>query len=1327
MEKFVMSSGLKFNRVFTTDSKPVVDQIEWKTVPVKLTDKDGKIIFEMPEVEVPEHWSETATIILAQKYFRKRGVPKEVMLYQDGDSSNIPLQLQRAAPAPGTEFGSETSAKQVFHRIAGCWAYHGWKNKVFNSELDARIFYDEIYYCLAMQYAAPNSPQFFNSGLHWAYGIEGPDSGQWVADQETEYQIKNSYERPQPHACFIQPVNDDLVNEGGIMDLWVKEARLFKHGSGSGTNFSTLRAENELLGGGGQSSGMMSFLRIGDRAAGAIKSAGTTRRAAKMVIVNADHPEIEEFIDWKLEEENKVAALVIGSKILKAAETGKASSDIQDLPPAVTDRLAEGFEFEEYNMAMEGEAYSTVSGQNSNNSVRVTKDFMKAVEDNNDWRLTARTDGSVIKTVKARDLWHRLSRAAWACGDPGLQFDTTINEWHTCINDGRINASNPCFTGDTKVWTINGPVSFKELANTGNNIEVLTELSDGTMAFRTMANPRQTQKDAEVLEIVFSSQGGSSTRKKHYTTVHCTKNHEFFLRKGGKVRADGMRVGDSIESVYRSKANQKGYVRLKSTNGDDVMEHYLYAEREYGRRPEYPFEHGHHLIGKDNFSGNIVIIDSGLHNSEHMKGKNNAVHRMSPKTKEQWRKKHSENNSGSGNPNYGNKLANKYWINNGNKNQRISDVTNVPDGWRRGKINKNHTVVSIRKLVGKEDVYCGTVPETGRFFISLGDEHKEGVLVSNCSEYLFLDSTACNLASLNLVKFRRNDGSFDVPVFEHAVRIWTVVLEISVMMASFPSKEIARNTYLYRTLGLGYANLGGLLMRSGIGYGTDEGRAYAAGVTALLTGVAYRTSAELAQALGPFARWEANKNSMRRVLWNHARAAFAVEGGYKDLSIKPYEALSHLSNTPENTNKLEIAMAIDRNWKCVINSNSFRNSQVSVIAPTGTIGLLMSCDSTGAEPEFSLVKHKTLSGGGHMVIVNQGIEEALHKLRYGSDIIEEIQKILKDNGGNIYDESIKWLTDDERKIFDCAAPPPGSDRCLSPEDHVYMMAALQPFISGGISKTVNMPNSATIEDVRNTYKLAEQLGVKSIALFRDGSKLSQPHNTAQKPAVAATAKVEKFPVKTVSPSGQASRNPAMHTGVPQVISRGVREEPPSRRFGYTQRVRIGDHSLYLTINNYEDGRPCEIFLQFSREGSTLSAMGDLFAMAVSLGLQHGVPVETFVNLLRHRRFEPSGIVEGHDRIKMVSSIADYVAREFGITFLGMDDLGQVVPVHSVPEDRIVAMDRSAEPVTMLDTRAIQSITTGYTGDTCPECGNATMVPSGSCLRCDTCGSTTGCG
>ncbi len=741
---------MRIERRFTRAGEDAYSGIEFRLATSEIRNPDGSRVFHLPDIDVPAPWSQVACDILAQKYFRKAGVPARLRPVVEAD---VPDWLWRRVPdeaalkaLPAQErYGSEKSAKQVFDRLAGTWTYWGWKGGYFDGEADARAYYDEMRFMLCQQMAAPNSPQWFNTGLHWAYGIDGPAQGHYYVDFKTGELVasQSAYEHPQPHACFIQSVADDLVNEGGIMDLWVREARLFKYGSGTGSNFSKLRGADEKLSGGGRSSGLMSFLKIGDRAAGAIKSGGTTRRAAKMVTVDIDHPDIEAYILWKVTEEQKVAALVAGSKlaqhhlnaVIAACHDGEAQAlgagrfdpkrnpllkrEVKAarramIPENYVQRVIQfaqqGFtaiDFPAYDTDWDGEAYLTVSGQNSNNSVRVTNAFLETVEQDGDWNLVRRTDRKVAKTLPARELWDKIAHAAWASADPGLQYDTTINEWHTCPASGRINASNPC------------------------------------------------------------------------------------------------------------------------------------------------------------------------------------------------------------------------------------------------------------------------------------------------SEYMFLDDTACNLASLNVMQFRAPDGGFDVAAFEHATRLWTVTLEISVLMAQFPSREIARLSYAFRTLGLGYANIGGLLMASGLPYDSAAGRALCGAVSALMTGVAYATSAEMAAELGAFPEFPTNRDAMLRVIRNHRRAAHGMTEDYEGLSILPVPL--DAQNCPWSG----LVTAARHAWDAASalgELHGYRNAQATVVAPTGTIGLVMDCDTTGIEPDFALVKFKKLAGGGYFKIINRMVPEALAVLGYETDEIEAITRYAVGTG-----------------------------------------------------------------------------------------------------------------------------------------------------------------------------------------------------------------------------------------------------------------------------------------------------------------------------------------
>src|SRR5947209_2057529 len=1093
---------MRIERRYTKEGQSPYADIAFRLTTSEIRNPDGSVVFRAENVEVPASWSQVAADVLAQKYFRKAGVPTRLKKVEE---ETVPSWLWRssadeaalgALPEKERSTG-EHSSKQVFERLAGTWTYWGWKGGYFDSEADARAFFDELVFMLAMQMAAPNSPQWFNTGLYWAYGIDGPSQGHFYVDFATGKLVKpkSAYEHPQPHACFIQSIADDLVNEGGIMDLWVREARLFKYGSGTGSNFSRLRGEGERLAGGGKSSGLMSFLKIGDRAAGAIKSGGTTRRAAKMVIVDTDHPDIEQFINWKVIEEQKVANLVTGSKInqkhlraiLKACVNCEGSGDDcfdpdknpvlrREIKAARRNHVPDNFikrviqfakqgytdiEFPVYDTDWDSDAYLTVSGQNSNNSVRVTDEFLKAVEADGDWDLFWRTKpGKIAKTVKARALWEKIGYAAWACADPGLQYHTTVNDWHTCPASGPIRASNPC------------------------------------------------------------------------------------------------------------------------------------------------------------------------------------------------------------------------------------------------------------------------------------------------SEYMFLDDTACNLASMNLLAFRdAATQQFDLDGYEHAVRLWTIVLEISVLMAQFPSREIALLSFEFRTLGLGYANLGGLLMSSGLSYDSDAGRQIAGALTAILTGVSYATSAEMAGLLGAFPGYRKNREHMLRVIRNHRRAARGERTGYEKVATPPVPPDHKACPDPR---MLEHA---ERAWDRALalgEQHGYRNAQVSVIAPTGTIGLVMDCDTTGIEPDFALVKFKKLAGGGYFKIINRAVPEALRVLGYSPAEIAEIEAYAVGHGSlgqapginhstlkakGFDDEAIakvekalptafdikfafnKWTLGEDLlreklgvpadvlaspsfdllahmgftrreieaanihvcgamtvegaphlkpahyPVFDCANPCGRTGkRYLSVESHIRMMAAAQPFISGAISKTINMPNDATVEDCKSAYLLSWKLGIKANALYRDGSKLSQPLSSQ----LIADEEDEDDAIGAFIAQPMAARTTQIAERVVEKIVERVtvlreRGRMPDRRKGYTQKAVVGGHKVYLRTGEYDDGRLGEIFIDMHKEGAALRSILNNFAIAVSLGLQYGVPLEEYVDAFTFTRFEPSGPVQGNDSIKYATSILDYVFRELAVSYLSRFDLAHVDP------------------------------------------------------------------
>ncbi len=1092
-ERSVRQRGLHLGRLNTVPGRDPLDDISCERRTSVITNPDGSVVFRMEGVEVPPEWSQLATDIVVSKYFRKAGI--------NGDKEQ-----------------GETAVRQVVHRIAHTIRDAGQRfGGYFATAEDADAFEAELSFYLVNQYGAFNSPVWFNCGIWHQYGIKGA-GGSYACDLEADadqteteiVEVTNAYERPQCSACFIQSVDDDLMS---IYELIKNEARLFKYGSGTGTNFSSIRGRQEKLSGGGTSSGLMSFLEVFDRAAGATKSGGTTRRAAKMVCLDMDHPEIGDFINWKVREEKKAQALI---------DAG-------------------------YSADFNGEAYHTVSGQNSNNSVRVTDEFMRAAmlssggaqppapttsgtAPDGVWRTRARTTQDIVSEHPASELWRQLAEAAWACADPGVQYDSTINRWHTCPNTDRIRASNPC------------------------------------------------------------------------------------------------------------------------------------------------------------------------------------------------------------------------------------------------------------------------------------------------SEYMFLDDSACNLASLNLTKFLRADNSFDIDLFRHAGRVFLVAQEILVDLSSYPTAQIAKNSRDYRALGLGYANLGTLLMRLGLPYDSDKGRAVAGALTSIMCGHAFRVSAEIAAIKGSFAGFQKNREPMLRVMAMHRDGAYALN---RDCC-------------PE-----VLWRAACGDWDEALRlgeQHGYRNAQTTVLAPTGTIGLLMDCDTTGIEPDFSLVKFKKLAGGGYFKIVNQSVPHALETLGYSDHQIQEIVAYISGTntllaaphinraslskaglnnddldkveevlpsvfdlaqalapwviGEDTYErlgvpgygeaegqkgsvsllthlgftptqiqeaeevivgrmtiEGAPHLEEEHLSIFDCANRCGRlGERFLKPSAHIKMMAAVQPFLSGAISKTVNLPNEATVDDVQQAFEDGWRLGLKALALYRDGCKASQPLSASSdsskkdgKKAAATSERVEKRAEIEAAPLTEPSSAEAELE--PQSHPTGIRVRLPKKRRGFTQEARVGGHKIFLRTGEYVDGTLGEIFIDMHKEGAAFRSLMNCFAMAVSVGLQYGVPLQTYVDQFTFTRFEPQGPVESHDNIKFSTSIVDYIFRVLGVEYLGRYELAHVPPAAPIQDPSETKVPRVTEPPseqppalpaakTSDDDGQVNSLDMqleDMMGDApvCDACGHIT-VRNGACYKCLNCGNSLGC-
>ncbi|MBX7135248.1 MAG: hypothetical protein K1X67_21475 [Fimbriimonadaceae bacterium] len=1557
---------MKIDRFYTKSGQDPYYGIPFEPRRSEIKNPDGSVVFAMENVMVPSHWSQVATDILAQKYFRKAGL---------GDD--------------GME--AETDSRQVFHRLAGCWRHWGEEHGYFDSAADAQAFYDELCHMLAQQVAAPNSPQWFNTGLHFAYGITGTPQGHYYVDPKTQEvkRSENAYQHPQPHACFILSVKDDLVNEGGIMDLWTREARIFKYGSGVGTNFSKCRAENERLSGGGKSSGLMSFLRVGDRSAGAIKSGGTTRRAAKMVCLDVDHPSIEQFVNWKVLEEQKVASLVTGSQlnqkhlnaVIRACHLGEAEGEdrfnprknaslrraiaeakIALISPNYIQRAiqlaqqgATSLEFPTFDTGYESEAYMTVSGQNSNNSVRVSREFLEAVENDADWELTARTDGSVTKRLKARDLWDQICNAAWACADPGTQYDTTINDWHTCPEDGRINASNPCVTGDTLVATPNGYRRIQDLIGeqpevinghgraakavkvwktgtkevfelktasgyrlklTADHRVLTTNRGDVPAAELTLDDHVILERPGfgnvaipvELAELVGAALGdGCITRGPKQDHLFITLGyHEMELAErmrtnlermkenfaGGDARATrptdiyvtptSLRVGTSVKTLLDNLDSwatlDEGSAKKRFT--DRVFE--LDAESQaailralyttdgtvadYGDKSQY--------VSLDSTSKELLSqvqllllgfgIKSKLYENRRALSQQTTLmpDNQGGEKEHDVQQMHSLRVSKSSRFVFEREIG---FLPESDKAKKLSDLNRRVSGYQ------DHLYDAVASVTpcGIEDVYDLTEPESSHFVAN-------GIVVHNCSEYMFLDDTACNLASINLIKFYDpRTGAFDLEGYKHAIRLWTIVLEISVLMAQFPSKEIARLSYEFRTLGLGYANLGALLMQMAIPYDSPQGSAIAGALTAILGGESYATSAEMSRELGPFPGYAKNRDHMLRVIRNHRRAAYNAKADqYEKLSVVP------MGIDPDEC-PVEMLKSAREAWDRANDlgeAHGFRNAQVTVLAPTGTIGLIMDCDTTGIEPDFALVKFKKLAGGGYFKIINQSIPVALSQLGYHSEQIEDIvaycvgrktlvgapainhesltakgftaeaiQKLEKalENAfdiafvfnkftlgedfcreylgftdeqlndwsfsmldalgfskaeisaandfvcGTMTVEGAPHLKLEHYPVFDCANKCGRiGKRYIEAEGHIRMMAAAQPFLSGAISKTINLPGHATIEDIDRCYMMSWKLGLKANALYRDGSKLSQPLNSSSDDAAAAILEAS---LDQSDPTDLSDASDPIKQAAQKLVYRYIakRRTMPGRRRGYTQKARVGGHKVYLRTGEYDDGTLGEIFIDMHREGAAFRSLMNCFAIAISLGLQYGVPLEEFVEAFVFTRFEPNGSVQGHDNIKMSTSVIDYIFRELALAYLDRTDLVQVKPedlrsdtvgapvqpgldfedeeeasdltgpvpgVATEPHDSrgyranghgaVVEVAEDTPDYTPTE-RGLQSAPgsgdfsprasgsalaekvrearlKGYEGDPCGECGAFTLVRNGVCLKCNSCGSTSGC-
>ena len=1354
-------TGIGIRRRFTTAGVHPYDTVAWERRDARITNyRDGTVAFEQLGVEVPESWSLNATNILAQKYFRG---------------------------TPGTP-EREWSLKQVADRVVDTVTAWGIKDGYFVDDDEAEVFQDELKHLIIHQMAAFNSPVWFNIGVA---GV--PQQGS---------------------ACFILSVEDNMDS---ILNWYTEEGVIFKGGSGAGVNLSRIRSSHEYLKGGGTASGPVSFMRGADSSAGTIKSGGKTRRAAKMVILDVDHPDIEDFIWCKAIEERK-------ARVLRDA----------------------GFD-----MDLDGKDSISLQYQNANNSVRVTDEFMEAVVDGREWPLTARGDGAVVRSVPARDLFRQLAHAAWECADPGMQFDTTINKWHTASNTGRINGSNPCFPGSAQVHTDKGLVPFAELfdrVNRGESFGVYTH--DATNPETPADRLELTSPDAFMItgynDVV-------RLRLDNGMELRCTPGHRIFTTNRGFVEARHLTFRDQVKLLdlpapavnadpgipvssdpdgYHAKGDHSGALRFPdewsdefahylgwligdgSTSGSIVSTIYGSAEDRdeilpaharllewvNGDRPIKVSEQANRtaqlrmsrrafkrfiealgvrpvkgpqksvpwsieqapaeivsafLRGLFDADGCVVVNRSGgsyvglgstspdlLRGVQRLLTTFGITSRVYQAKKAAKRGPFSYTNKSGETVAYGSSATYDLRITSGSVAVFAEHIG----------FSLSRKAALLRELIVQPRKRPYTARRTGRLLERTNDgieltynlseprNHSyivDGIVVRNCSEYMHLDNSACNLASLNLMKYLNDDDSFDVDGFKAAVEVIFTAQEIIVGNADYPTDKIAENSRLFRELGIGYANLGALLMAQGLPYDSDEGRAWAGAITALMTGHAYATSARTAARMGPFAGYHENVGPMLNVLRMHRDAVAAI-----DEEQVPTDLLSAAQEAWDSAVELGDQYGV-------------RNSQASVLAPTGTIGLLMDCDTTGVEPDLGLVKTKKLVGGGTMSIVNQTVPRALKQMGYSPDQVGEIIAYIDEHKSIV---GAPYLSAEHLGVFACSM----GDNTIHYLGHVRMMGAVQPFISGAISKTVNLPEDVTVEDVEQLHIDAWQMGIKAVAVYRDNCKVGQPLSTTKKegaddaPAGSEAEAHARELADKIAGLEAALVHEQQRVGETLVVG-AVRERLPRRRKSSTFAFRVADCEGYVTVGEYEDGRPGEVFMKVSKQGSTLAGIMDAFSISVSLGLQHGVPLATYVRKYTNMRFEPAGITDDVD-LRIATSLVDYIFRRLALDYLSVEERSELGVLstsermqptlpgveETATESRGVVEDGSVDPVT---TTVVESSAPAATpvvhpslssdqdgpiaraeprdAPYCYQCGNA-MQRAGSCYVCGSCGTTSGC-
>lgn len=1289
-----------FERYFSREGKNPFEfdifgnPIKWISEEVKVSDDMGKVVFVQQNVKRPDFWSPLAIKVVASKYFW-------------GDTA----KNER-----------ESSIEQLVGRISRFVRRQAIKQKYMGEEQASKL-HDEIAAICLNQLAVFNSPVWFNAGIQeYDKNAGGVGVWKWEATNDSVIRVEKTDDRPQCSACFIQSTDDNIES---ILELQMSEAMLFKAGSGTGTNRSTLRSNKEKLTGGGRASGPVSFMKGYDAYASIIKSGGKTRRAAKMEILNVDHPDIIEFVEAKQREEKKAWALI---------EQG-------------------------YDGGLNGEAYNTIHFQNCNMSVRAQDSFMEAVKSDGEWQTKFVKNGQTCQTFKAREILHKIAEGTHICGDPGMQFDTIINNWHTCKNSGRINASNPCVTGDTKVLLKNGrwaridSLINKEttiLTNTG----VIQE-SDIKGSFETGVKPiyRLTTKNG--YEIKLTGDHKVFTINRGFVEAHELTKDDLLLLPASQV--------DSIQEPADKTLYQMLGVYLgeggSHTNGDikgiilsmdkqkevKILESFAsYVAQNYERITHkntpamvqiVPTSARYCITNTSLINKFSEIIDLRL--ASHQKSISEKIFNLdlgaqkyvlqglftADGTVANYGKKSQYvaldstslqlikdvqillSGFGIKSKIYQNRRAGKSVSllpdgKGGVKEYNVREVHSLrisrsgrkmfekligfmPESHKHSALARLNSSIETYKdmpfesvasldYIGEEKVYDLTEPITHTFVAN-------GITIHNCSEYMFLDDSACNLASINLMKFRTEDGKFDVEKFKRVVRAFSVAMDLFVDGSSYPTAKIARNSRDFRPLGLGYANLGALLMSIGLPYDSDEGRAVAAAITAIMCGEAYKTSADLASSVGPFPGYSKNRESMLDVMRMHRDAVKKIE----------------VNRMPDDLRYL-----VNDAWDCwdeavkLGEKYGYRNSQMTVLAPTGTIAFMMDCDTTGIEPDIALVKYKVLAGGGMLKIVNRSVGLALKTLGYMDDQIEEIIDYI-DKNDTIEGSKVK---DEHLSVFDCAFRAAKGKRFIHHRGHIKMMGVTQPFISGAISKTVNMPEHSTVDDIADTYVFAWEQGLKAVAIYRENSKRSQPLNT------------QKTEGERVKKDKEAKLEIAERIKLPQT------------RKSVTHKFDINGHEGYITVGLYDDGRPGEIFVTMHKQGSTIRGLMDAWATSVSLNLQYGIPVETLFNKFRYSKFEPAGFVKNQTggeldskspKIRTASSIVDYVSQFMLNNF--SSSAGKM-------EFEIESLESAKD-----EQKTIKDF--GNEGLVCPLCGGPAKRIGNCALRCTSCNQTSrsGCG